>query len=111
MPGLIPPDDLARFSRRLEDIVEGRVEPAQGMLVMKDDRRMELEDGERLEEKAIRFRTLGCYPLTGAVESDAKTLPEIIQEMVLARTSERSGRAIDDEQSYSIEKKKREGYF
>jgi 3'-phosphoadenosine 5'-phosphosulfate sulfotransferase (PAPS reductase)/FAD synthetase len=68
-------------------------------------------EGEVPEEKWVRFRTLGCYPLTGAVESTAATLPEIIQEMLLTRTSERSGRAIDHDQAGSMEKKKREGYF
>ncbi|SEM11191.1 sulfate adenylyltransferase subunit CysD [Halomonas caseinilytica] len=82
-----------------------------GMLVMVDDDRMPLEPGEVPEEKWVRFRTLGCYPLTGAVESRAATLPEIIQEMLLTRTSERSGRAIDHDQAGSMEKKKREGYF
>ncbi len=82
-----------------------------GMLIMVDDDRMPLEEGEVPEEKWVRFRTLGCYPLTGAVESKAQTLPEIIQEMLLTTTSERSGRAIDHDQSGSMEKKKREGYF
>ncbi|MDR5864072.1 sulfate adenylyltransferase subunit CysD [Halomonas campisalis] len=82
-----------------------------GMLVMVDDERMPLAEGEVPEEKWVRFRTLGCYPLTGAVESRADTLPEIIQEMLLTRTSERSGRAIDHDQAGSMEKKKREGYF
>ena len=82
-----------------------------GMLIMVDDERMPLEDGEKPEETWVRFRTLGCYPLTGAVESKAQTLPEIIQEMLLTRTSERSGRAIDHDQAGSMEKKKREGYF
>ncbi|MEZ9553062.1 sulfate adenylyltransferase subunit CysD [Vibrio breoganii] len=82
-----------------------------GMLIMKDDERMELKDGEVVEEKMVRFRTLGCYPLTGAVESEATTLPEIIQEMLLTTTSERQGRAIDHDSSGSMEKKKREGYF
>ncbi|CAO1666367.1 sulfate adenylyltransferase subunit CysD [Salinicola sp. LHM] len=82
-----------------------------GMLVMVDDDRLPLEPGEVPEEKWVRFRTLGCYPLTGAVESKAATLPEIIQEMLLTRTSERSGRAIDRDQVGSMEKKKREGYF
>ncbi len=82
-----------------------------GMLVMVDDDRLPLEEGEVPEEKWVRFRTLGCYPLTGAVESKAATLPEIIQEMLLTRTSERSGRAIDRDQVGSMEKKKREGYF
>ncbi|MGM0785061.1 MAG: sulfate adenylyltransferase subunit CysD [Pseudomonadota bacterium] len=82
-----------------------------GMLVMVDDERMPLEPGEEPEKRWVRFRTLGCYPLTGAVESKAATLPEIIQEMLLTRTSERSGRAIDHDQAGSMEKKKREGYF
>ncbi|RTR00843.1 sulfate adenylyltransferase subunit CysD [Halomonas nitroreducens] len=82
-----------------------------GMLVMVDDERLPLAEGEVPEEKWVRFRTLGCYPLTGAVESRAATLPEIIQEMLLTRTSERSGRAIDHDQAGSMEKKKREGYF
>lgn len=82
-----------------------------GMLIMRDDERMELKDGEAVEEKMVRFRTLGCYPLTGAVESEATTLPEIIQEMLLTTTSERQGRAIDHDSSGSMEKKKREGYF
>ncbi|MGB8714106.1 MAG: sulfate adenylyltransferase subunit CysD, partial [Onishia taeanensis] len=82
-----------------------------GMDIMVDDDRLPLEEGEVPEEKWVRFRTLGCYPLTGAVESKATTLPEIIQEMLLTRTSERSGRAIDHDQAGSMEKKKREGYF
>ncbi|MDK9737719.1 sulfate adenylyltransferase subunit CysD [Vibrio sp. D404a] len=82
-----------------------------GMLIMVDDKRMELKDGEVVEEKMVRFRTLGCYPLTGAVESEATTLPEIIQEMLLTTTSERQGRAIDHDSAGSMEKKKREGYF
>lgn len=82
-----------------------------GMLIMVDDDRMELKENEQVEEKMVRFRTLGCYPLTGAVESQATTLPEIIQEMLLTTTSERQGRAIDHDSSGSMEKKKREGYF
>ena len=82
-----------------------------GMLIMVDDERMEIKKGEKVEEKMVRFRTLGCYPLTGAVESEATTLPEIIQEMLLTTTSERQGRAIDHDSSGSMEKKKREGYF
>ncbi|RDB43841.1 sulfate adenylyltransferase subunit CysD [Halomonas sp. DQ26W] len=82
-----------------------------GMLVMVDDDRLPLAEGEVPEQRWVRFRTLGCYPLTGAVESKAATLPEIIQEMLLTRTSERSGRAIDHDQAGSMEKKKREGYF
>ena len=82
-----------------------------GMLIMVDDERMELKAGEKVEMKSVRFRTLGCYPLTGAVESTASTLPEIIQEMLLTRTSERQGRLIDHDQAGSMEKKKQEGYF
>ncbi len=82
-----------------------------GMLIMVDDERLPMRPGEVPMMKNVRFRTLGCYPLTGAVESDAATLPEIIQEMLVTRTSERSGRAIDHDESGSMEKKKREGYF
>ncbi len=82
-----------------------------GMLIMVDDDRLELKPGEKVEYKPVRFRTLGCYPLTGAVESEADTLPEIIQEMLLTRTSERQGRLIDHDQAGSMEKKKQEGYF
>jgi sulfate adenylyltransferase subunit 2 len=82
-----------------------------GTWIMVDDERMPLEPGEKPEMLRVRFRTLGCYPLTGAVESTATTLPEIIQEMLLATTSERQGRMIDHDQSGSMEQKKREGYF
>lgn len=82
-----------------------------GTLIMVDDDRMPLEDGEVPQMKSVRFRTLGCYPLTGAVESTAATLPEIIQEMLLTKTSERQGRVIDHDQAGSMEQKKREGYF
>jgi sulfate adenylyltransferase subunit 2 len=83
-----------------------------GMLLMVDDDRFPLAEGEVPVERSIRFRTLGCYPLTGAVESEAKTLPEVIQEMLLTTTSERQGRAIDkDAGDGSMEKKKQEGYF
>ena len=82
-----------------------------GIMIMVDDDRMPLEPGETPEMKSVRFRTLGCYPLTGAVESEATTLPEIIQEMLLATTSERQGRLIDSDQEGSMEQKKREGYF
>ncbi|MES2432351.1 MAG: sulfate adenylyltransferase subunit CysD [Pseudomonadota bacterium] len=82
-----------------------------GMLIMVDDDRFRLNPGEVPELKSVRFRTLGCYPLTGAVESEAKTLPEVIQEMLLTTTSERQGRAIDHDQAASMEKKKQEGYF
>ena len=82
-----------------------------GLLIMVDDDRMPLAPGEVPMMKSVRFRTLGCYPLTGAVESEAKTLPEVIQEMLLTTTSERQGRAIDHDQAASMEKKKQEGYF
>jgi sulfate adenylyltransferase subunit 2 len=82
-----------------------------GTLIMLDDERMELLPGEQVEHKSVRFRTLGCYPLTGAVESTATTLPEIIQEMLLVKTSERQGRVIDHDSAGSMEKKKQEGYF
>jgi sulfate adenylyltransferase subunit 2 len=82
-----------------------------GLLLMVDDERFPLKENEVPVDRSIRFRTLGCYPLTGAVESDAKTLPQVIQEMLLTRTSERQGRAIDHEQTASMEKKKQEGYF
>ncbi len=82
-----------------------------GMLLMVDDDRFRLHPGEVPVERSIRFRTLGCYPLTGAVESEAATLSEVIQEMLLTTTSERQGRAIDHDQAASMEKKKREGYF
>jgi sulfate adenylyltransferase subunit 2 len=82
-----------------------------GTLIMVDDDRMPIEDGEEVMMKSVRFRTLGCYPLTGAVESTATTLPEIIQEMLLTKTSERQGRVIDHDSSGSMEKKKMEGYF
>ena len=82
-----------------------------GMLIMRADERMPLATGEIPETRRVRFRTLGCYPLTGAVESDADTVPAIIREMLAARTSERQGRLIDRDQSGSMEKKKREGYF
>jgi sulfate adenylyltransferase subunit 2 len=82
-----------------------------GVLILVDDDRLPLEEGEVPMEKMVRFRTLGCYPLTGAVESEAVTLPDIIQEMLLATTSERQGRVIDFDSSASMEKKKQEGYF
>jgi sulfate adenylyltransferase subunit 2 len=82
-----------------------------GTWIMVDDERMPLDPGEAPEMKSVRFRTLGCYPLTGAIESRADTLPAIIQEMLLTRTSERQGRVIDHDQSASMEKKKQEGYF
>lgn len=82
-----------------------------GQLIMVDDERMPIHDGEEIIEKTVRFRTLGCYPLTGAVESEANTLEAIIQEMLLTRTSERQGRVIDQDADASMEQKKQEGYF
>lgn len=82
-----------------------------GMLIMVDDDRFPILENEQIQYRNVRFRTLGCYPLSGAVESDAATLPEIIQEMLLAKVSERQGRLIDFDQSGSMEKKKIEGYF
>ncbi|MBA4017028.1 MAG: sulfate adenylyltransferase subunit CysD [Pirellula sp.] len=82
-----------------------------GNLIMVDDERMPLNPGEKPEMKMVRFRTLGCYPLSGAIESTATTLPEIIQEMLLAKTSERQGRVIDHDEAGSMEEKKRQGYF
>jgi sulfate adenylyltransferase subunit 2 len=82
-----------------------------GTLLMVDDDRMPLEDGETPEQVKVRFRTLGCYPLTGAVESDAETLEDIVAEMRASRTSEREGRVIDHDAAASMEKKKQEGYF
>lgn len=82
-----------------------------GALIMKDDDRMKLLPGERIEDRLVRFRTLGCYPLTGAIESAAATLEDIVAEMLTARTSERQGRVIDQDENASMEKKKREGYF
>jgi sulfate adenylyltransferase subunit 2 len=83
----------------------------EGVLVMVDDERLPLAPGEQPVVKKVRFRTLGCYPLTGAIESDADTLPAIIREMLLTRTSERQGRVIDHDAAASMEKKKQEGYF
>ncbi len=83
----------------------------EGGLIMVDDERMPLAPGEKPMMKKVRFRTLGCYPLTGAIESDADTLLAIIQEMLLTTTSERQGRVIDHDASASMEKKKQEGYF
>lgn len=82
-----------------------------GMLIMRDDDRFVLKPGEKVQERRVRFRTLGCYPLSGAVESDADTIEKIIEEMLLSRMSERQGRLIDHDQSGSMEEKKREGYF
>jgi sulfate adenylyltransferase subunit 2 len=82
-----------------------------GTLIMVDDHRMPLREGEKPQQRVVRFRTLGCYPLTGAIESTATTLPEIIQEMLVAKNSERQGRMIDHDEQGSMEQKKREGYF
>jgi sulfate adenylyltransferase subunit 2 len=82
-----------------------------GTLIMRDDERMKLRPGEKVEDRLVRFRTLGCYPLTGAIESDADSLEAIVTEMFTARTSERQGRLIDSDEKASMEKKKKEGYF
>jgi sulfate adenylyltransferase subunit 2 len=82
-----------------------------GTWIMVDDERMRLRAGEKPVMKRVRFRTLGCYPLSGAIESDATTLPAIIREMLLAKSSERQGRLIDHDEEGSMELKKREGYF
>jgi sulfate adenylyltransferase subunit 2 len=82
-----------------------------GTLIMRDDERMKLRPGEKIEDRLVRFRTLGCYPLTGAIESDADNLEGIVTEMFTARTSERQGRLIDSDEKASMEKKKKEGYF
>ena len=92
-------------------VVQRFDEKGNEVTLLVDDDRMKLEPGEVPEEKMVRFRTLGCYPLSGAVESTATTLPEIIQEMLLCKTSERQGRMIDRDKDSSMEKKKKEGYF
>lgn len=94
----------------LRPVVKRKMKDSE-MLVMVDDDRLQLEPGEKPEMKLVRFRTLGCYPLTGAIESSATTLPEIIQEMLLTKTSERQGRTVDDDEEGGMEDKKREGYF
>ncbi len=81
------------------------------MLLMVDDDRLPLRPGEVPQQKLVRFRTLGCYPFTGAMESSALTVPDIVEEMLVATTSERQGRAIDHDESGSMEQKKKEGYF
>ena len=99
---------------RLIDEVDRIFDPVvkrDGNLIMVDDDRFRLKPGEVPQMKSVRFRTLGCYPLTGAVESDAATLPQIIQEMLLTTSSERQGRMIDHDQAATMEKKKQEGYF
>jgi sulfate adenylyltransferase subunit 2 len=110
--------DVWRYIRReripivpLYFAAERPVVDRDGMLIMVDDDRLPLADGERVQRRTVRFRTLGCYPLTGAIESTAATLDEIIDEMRTATTSERQGRAIDRDRSGSMERKKQEGYF
>ncbi|WP_445187761.1 sulfate adenylyltransferase subunit CysD [Pseudonocardia sp. Cha107L01] len=110
--------DVWRYIRReripivpLYFAAERPVVDRDGMLIMVDDDRLPLTDGERVQRRTVRFRTLGCYPLTGAIESSAATLDEIIDEMRTATTSERQGRAIDRDRSGSMERKKQEGYF
>jgi len=88
-----------------------RVASGKGDMIMVDDDRLPLEAGEKPEMRRVRFRTLGCYPLSGAVDSNATTLPEIIQEMLLTKTSERQGRTIDKDEAGSMEEKKKKGYF
>ena len=83
----------------------------EGGYILVDDDRFRYRDGDRIEKREVRFRTLGCYPLTAAVESSARSVREIVQEMVLSPTSERAGRLIDHDQAHAMEKKKREGYF
>ena len=90
---------------------ERQVVDRDGTLLMVDDERMTVKQHEKVETKVVRFRTLGCYPLTGAVESTATTLPEIIQEMLLTKTSERQGRKVDNDDEGTMEDKKKEGYF
>jgi len=110
--------DIWQYIRR-EDIpivplyLAGRrpVVERDGMLILVDDDRIKLQPGEVVQQRMVRFRTLGCYPLTGAIDSDADTLDAIVEEMLLARTSERQGRLIDRDETGSMEKKKREGYF
>ena len=82
-----------------------------GMLIMVDDDRLKLRPDEMIQNRMVRFRTLGCYPLTGAIDSDANSLEDIVSEMLTARNSERQGRLIDRDEAGSMEKKKREGYF
>ena len=82
-----------------------------GLMILADDERLDLQPGEEVKYDSIRFRTLGCFPLTGAIHSEATTLDEVIAELEIATVSERQGRAIDRDQSGSMEKKKREGYF
>ncbi|HAT07213.1 MAG TPA: sulfate adenylyltransferase small subunit, partial [Aeromonas salmonicida] len=82
-----------------------------GIKIMVDDERMPIGPEDEVKQELVRFRTLGCYPLTGAIESDATTLPEIIEEMLLTTSSERQGRLIDHDQAGSMEQKKRQGYF
>lgn len=97
----------------MEEVLVERFSPLvrDGMIVMVNDERFRLLPGEKIQEKRVRFRTLGCYPLTGAVESSAKSLPEIVLELMRTRHSERQGRAIDRDGSASMEKKKQDGYF
>ena len=91
--------------------LERPVVQRQGTWLMVDDERMPLEPGERPQNRMIRFRTLGCYPLTGGIDSTAQSVEELLEEMLQSRSSERQGRLIDQDQAGSMEKKKREGYF
>ena len=104
-------EDYLTFAEQLYLAAERPVLERDGMLMMIDDDRIDLQPGEVIEKRMVRFRTLGCWPLTGAVESEAQTLPEIIEEMLVSTTSERQGRVIDRDQAGSMELKKRQGYF
>ena len=107
-------EDTYSVVKRLVPLYYSAIRPVvnrDGVWIMVDDERFRFEPGEEPEMKSVRFRTLGCYPLSGALESTAATLPEIIQEMLLATHSEREDRVIDFDQSGSMEEKKREGYF
>ena len=96
----------AEWRRQQRPVVE-----RDGTLIMVDDDRMKLRQGETVQDRLVRFRTLGCYPLTGAIDSDADSLEGVVTEMFTARTSERQGRLIDSDEKSSMEKKKKEGYF
>ena len=102
---------LGRDKGSLYFAAERPVIERDGMLLMVDDDRMRMSEGEEIRTRLVRFRTLGCYPLTGAIDSSATSLPEIVLELLQSKTSERQGRAIDSDSSASMEKKKQEGYF
>ena len=102
---------IREVAAKFDNSVMRPVVALDGALIMVDDERLPLKEGGVPEMKMVHFRTLGCYPLTGAVESEATTLTEVIQEMLLTTTSERQGRVIDHDSAGSMEKKKQEGYF